>query len=389
MYVYSFGFILSCTWFLTLLTNGPEYLYPVAWSPLQNAFYVIYQKSPETVELWLWDPASGNASLALLTRFTPASFTMLPNNAAFSFIDHGVIKIQSLIKRSPSRVELDRPLYDITQIHWLDDTAFYLSAKERTRYGIYQVNREGKVDPIIINQESDCLYPSKVDEKLFYIERLHNDGIQKERIMLIEYKVNTIPVEGIKEYALQERCCSQPMVLLDLDVPAAFLYMESAENGYFISYPSQVKKTDRKISCYYYQFQKEKTGKWTYFKLFSFDVPSDMLLTGEKRLYESILPLLPRHIGNSIYYVTIGTEYNQLEVHCYNSVLRQKDCIMHSCVAGQHLFVPVAANNDGLYVGGYLVSDVYTPISINKRIPLNMYIGNLGIQIQMPTIQIS
>lgn len=398
---YRHYYVLLAIWSQTLFSSPIEYLYPVAFNQLQNALYLIYQKSPESIELWFWNPQTHEAVPGLLSRFTPAGIRILPSGKAFSFVDHGVIKVQSLIKRSPQRIELNRPLHDITLLEWLDDDNFFLSAKERNRYGIYQINREGQVIPLILNPYADCLYPQKVGSWLFYIERVLVNGIQQHKIMQVEYKAISYPVdedfEGYEpinsEVVEKERITIfgllyEPICAKEVVIPAAFLRMVSLECGYYISYPSQIKRTEQLVNCDYFQLKKQENGEWTSLRLFSFKLPTNLLFVHtESRLYESILPLLPKQYGNHIYYNNVISDSFNLAVYSYDIVTGISTLVLSSSVAGQAYFVPIKINNT-LFSGGHLVSGFGIDSSVldNNVIPLYMECNETGVEVGLPII---
>lgn len=399
IYLYFYLFSLFC--FFQNNCSPIEFLYPVAYNPLQNAVYLIYQKSPESLELWFWNPQTKQAVPGLLSRFTPAGIRILPSGKGFSFVDNGVIKVQSLLKRSPYRIELDRPLHDITLLEWITDEVCYLSAKERAHYGIYQINRDGQVSTLIKKPGLDCLYPQKVNSQLFYIERLHNDGIQQYKIMQVEYKADDVPVEGNQQDLTNKRSVAieagaSSYCICDLNIPAAFLRMTSQDCGYFVSYSTKVMRTESVIKCDYYQLKRNETGEWSSLRLFSFGLPTDLLFVHkDSRLYESILSLLPRQYGDQIYYNDVLDDGSNLAIWSYNIVKGKKSMLLSSSVAGQDYFVPLLIGNT-LYAGGRLLIGLASDSTSDNIFRNNenhfnsLYmeaILNGGVEVGFPTVQ--
>lgn len=401
--LYKFFFSLIIFFYSECLSTPVEYLYPIAYNPLQNALYLMYQKSPDSIELWFWNPETKQAIPALLSRFTPAGVRILPSGKGFSFIDHGVIKVQSLLKRSPARIELDWPLHDITMIEWITDDICYLSAKERSHYGIYQINREGQVSRVAVKPNVDCLYPQKVDSQLFYVERQRIDDFQQHKIIQIEYKAEAHPVEvDFEEFSNQDRDVkekgnSQKFNIIqsfDINNAIAFLHMVSLDYGYFVSHPIKIKRTDVMVNCEYNALSKQKTGEWSVLRLFCFAIPASLLfVNSETRLYESILPLLPKQYGNHIYYNDINSD--NLSIYSYNIVTGKNSRELYSSVVGQHYFVPILIGNT-LYSGGRLFFGLNTEAmeshNINNNgiplLSLSMEANDSGVMVQLPTIQI-
>src|SRR5271155_2236996 len=107
---------------LALYTSSlsAEYLYPVAACSAEQ-IYVLYQKSTDHVELWLWNSITKKASKALLSTFSPAGLQLLPDGSSFSFIDNDRIRVKMLGRRQPRAVGFQEPVYDIGLIQWIDN----------------------------------------------------------------------------------------------------------------------------------------------------------------------------------------------------------------------------------------------------------------------------
>ena len=110
-----------------------EYVYPVAAASAEQV-YVLYQKSTDHIELWLWNSITKKASKALLSTFSPAGLQLLPDGSSFSFIDNDRIRVKLQGKRQPRAVGFCEPVYDISLIHWINNESFYFSAKEKERF---------------------------------------------------------------------------------------------------------------------------------------------------------------------------------------------------------------------------------------------------------------
>lgn len=278
-----------------LYSNATEFLYPVAHGT-NELFYVMYQKTPHHIELWEWDIHTKQAEQLLFSRFTPAGFRLLPTGDGFSFIDNGILKVKKFVKRSPRIIEFDAPIYQVELVHWIDDSACYTSGKYQHNFGIFHIDYEGEVAPLCVKESVDCMYPQKVRDTLFYIER---DERSQCRIMQTDY----MPAQGD---TFDERLAwhyNQHQEFKEIAFfvkPIVFLSMVSSEEGYVISHPPLVNRTDPLITFEYYRLYKD-TGNWHVQLLFSFSIPSHLLFVGSTtRLYESLLPLLPRHYDHKI-----------------------------------------------------------------------------------------
>ena len=100
-------------------------------------------------------------------------------------------------------------------------------------------------------------------------------------------------------------------------------------------------------------------AEWCKKELFSFAIPYTLLLGTNERLFESILPLLPRIIDNNIYFTDCADNSNNyLETYCYElSTATIKKVLSNN---QGHLFVPMKCG-DRLYCGGSM-SDQKEPL---------------------------
>jgi hypothetical protein len=361
-------------------THAQEYIYPVGYFQHngQHNVYLLYQKSIKHIELWIWDPNTKAATKALLSSFTPAGLRILPDQSGFSFIDNGRIKIKFFNKRSPKSLDIYEPIYDIGVIEWIDNDCCYFSAKENERNGIYQVNMQGELAYIVGDTHCDCMYPQKSDDQLFYIERIIcNDG-SRYKIIQVPYPVissNTYTFNNTEnfdervrrlldknEQDLKKRSAlidsEQKEVIADFaDQSLAFLHMICPTDGFVIEHPSKIDKQDKTIVLSYHQIKKVD-GAWKRFYLFSFEVPLHLLLPeSSSRLYESLLPLLPKHIDNIIYYVDCSksAHYN-LNVFSYDLMHGMSKKLSNAWLDGHNFFAPLLVDR-AMYFGGSIESE--------------------------------
>ena len=357
------------------LAVGAEYLYPVAQSR-DGAVCVIYQKSPSHIELWLWDKETKKISPGLLSRFTPAGISLLPDRRAFSFINNDMLMVKQFLKRSPGSLEFSQPLYDLTLPVWTSENACCISARKRERNGIFYVDRCGEVGTIIWDGVYDYLYPQKVGDDLFCVMRTGQEGERRHQIIKIRYpqietggdcvfdekKQLTSPCDetlsGELRGAIFEPAGNYEMVGGTNVAPASFLNMVSGEVGYFVSHPASVGQKMTLVPFSYHRVAREG-GSWTTRQLFSFELPLDLLLFDPvTRLYESVLPLLPQRIGDSIYFsqVTRGECGVNVNLFRYHEATDQIEQLSFASRENEHFFRPFDLG-DCVMCGGTLADD--------------------------------
>jgi hypothetical protein len=132
--------------------------------------------------------------------------------------------------------------------------------------------------------------------------------------------------------------------------------MISKNKGFFIEHPSHVDRQDRIVPFSYHSIM-HVDGMWKSKKLFNFTIPAHLLFTGsESRLYESILPLLPRYIDGSMYYVDCVTgKFNRRSLNCslyrYDCATAITSLAFDAQSRHHHLFTPLKVTGM-LYSGG-------------------------------------
>jgi len=393
-----------------------EYLYPVASLTKGNESYLflLYQKSSDVLELLLFDPITKIISASLPSQCMPTGMVMCPDKSGFSFIDNGRLKVKLFNKRSPKSIDFYESLHDIELIQWINDFSFYFSAKQHKRLAIFQANICGDVYQLCGQENADCMYPQKVGEQLFYIERTLGTS-PNYRIMFTPYRAveenfasfNTpdhfdIRVQTIlkqKEDGIQYKKVhvkEQNECILDCGKqPTIFLRMTADNEGFFVQYASTICSDDNSITLVYNQL-KRSNDEWKSSPIFSFDIPLFLLMEdcgkghsyrseNADRLCESLLPLLPCHVATDIYYVHYDSNKNAMNIFQYDtltSMITQKTdaCFDHYC------FAPIVLN-DKIYYGGALsyattsemVGDRFK-VKENKAdtLPEGMWVNNYG-----------
>lgn len=335
----------------TGFTGATEFLYPVAIVPDTDNLLIMYQKTSHHIELWQWNVHTKQADTILLSRYTPAGLRLLPDNIGYSFIDNGRIRIKQWAKRSPRSIELDAPITHIELIDWIDQSTCYTSGKYLDHFGIFQISDEGVVYPIVFDNSADLMYPQKVGNSLFFIER------NKDR----QYAVVSMAydVQGGEEEEFTDRIKAYPeskpkTVLLDCGLqPIIFLNMVSQEEGFYLTHPRMVSKKDTHILLSYYHIFSDG-NQWSSDQIFTFYVPTNLFFPGrESRLYEALLPLVPRHSQGSIFY-SDSQELAGLNLYCY-SMIDKKSVLIGRALPDHHIFPPVSFG--GVFYYGGTLSD--------------------------------
>lgn len=365
--------------------HAREFLYPIACAKT-NGIYFIHQKSTQELALLLWNTKTKTAFAQLPSSFIPAGFAMLPNKNGFSFIDNGRIRIKMFAKRCARSLAMSEPLYQFGCLEWIDNNSFYVSAKKRDRYGIFQITNRGDVATIVLYDGFDCLYPQKVDDKLFYIER-SDDGIQCSIVCApypsvhFDQDNNFNNVENLQErmaalfrdehastHELIQRSAVQ-FLYKNSNKSLVFLNMVSGTEGFFIEHASTIDKDADVMSFSYHRIKKEE-DVWKHSFLFSFSIPMTLLVSShDDRLYESLLPLLPRHYGDEIYYSDCLTtsDNNDLNIFCYSllaGVTTQKTFGKKD----QHFFASLKVGEHIVYGGTLADRDGNQPIVLTKSV---------------------
>ncbi|HLX54399.1 MAG TPA: hypothetical protein VKR58_10680, partial [Aquella sp.] len=349
--------LLYCVFFLYAhILSGTEYIYPVA--SLNNGATVlcIHQHNPTHIELVEWNPSTNHAEQILWSMFNPAGLQLLPNNAGFSFIDNGRLRIKLFQKRSPKAIDFDEPLFGINGLQWIDQYTCYCSAYYNNNFALFELHDDGTMHCLCWKKGSDYLYPQKIGEQLFYIERYIAENSTHYRIMQCAYENNNNDAFAIVDF---------------YSTPIIFLTMISDKHGFVLEHAQNIDSDNSIIPFSYHEIIKQG-DTWSKNILFSFSIPTD-LLVGDTKLYESLLPLLPRIVDNKIYFIDCaptsprlrraGNDTYNLEPYFYDlsfaahpecpeGVYRRIQKISLPEKKG-HYFVPMQCGN-GFYCGGTL-----------------------------------
>jgi hypothetical protein len=387
-----YGFLVFLLWCANSW-GVQEFLYPVGTitHAEKEKICVLYQKDAH-LELWLWDPDSLQAVKGLLSSYTPAGLRVLPNQRAFSFIDNDRVRVKDLAKRSPRTIDLPYGPYDFSTIEWIDSTSFYFSAREREHLNLFHATTEGELFHLTRSTVTNYMYPQKKGDMLFYVTK-NEDGIcsieqVKYPIASVKRKSVFVDKKDFKErvkWILEEENQILNKTYLDITsqkvlyqsentkTDIAFLSMKNAKNGYFLTHPSMVSRHDSHMvfECYHLNLSEDE---WQVHKLFSFCIPLHLLMpqhNKEERLYESMLPLLPVHSEDSIYY----SHDAGMGLNVYKYELATSDSIQLTEFQGMHHFFAPIFFKGKFYYGGTLCHGD----GLSHRCP-QMWINEKGMQ---------
>ncbi len=375
--------LILCSSVETIFSNhSKEFLYPVA-ATVQNEsikIYLVYQKSVGHLELLVWDPVTKITTKGLLSTFTPGIFKILPDGSGFSFIDNDRILVRSFTKRSPKSVAFYVPIDDIGIIEWIDNSLFYFMAKEAHRYSLFQANTQGDLHVLLADAGADYMYPQKVGESLFFIKRTKNNDVHHYQLMRAPYPTiishslaNESALEQMEFLKKEQREQMRSLIpledispLVDLgERPAAFLHMVSSTQGFYLEHPRSIEKGQECLSFTYWQLDKTSYG-WETKKLFSFSLPAHFFLEKDPfRLYESLLPFLPRHSAGAIYFMDCY-DNRRLKVGIVQfdtttmALKRISADLLNSDMVGDAFFAPLCVNSMVFYGGTLLPEDLGT-----------------------------
>ena len=259
-----------------------EFFYPVAYNNATKIAYIIHQKSLYSIDLWIWDKQNESMEKGLLSTYSPGGLKLLPDNSGFSFIDQGKLRIKHFYKRSPKTINFYEPIYDMGSVEWIDSNFCYFTAKKKNNLSIFHADIENqKITCLQEKKSCDCMYPQKVKDDLFFVERTSDN----------KYKI--IKTNYLKKE--EEQTAEQIIILNNGTSPIAFLNMKSESEGFFISHPEVIDRQDKAVtfSCFHLIINADKN--WQSKELFSFVLPINYIFgTNDQRLYESILPFLPK-----------------------------------------------------------------------------------------------
>lgn len=286
------------------LSYAEQFIYPVADFDDGQQLMVVYQKSLDNVELWIWDTQTHRAIKAISSFLTPANLRMMPSGKGFSFIDQGYIKIKEFTKRSPKTLPIYEPIGLFSNMNWIDDEIFYFVAREGDFFQIFQGDLQAHIQRLTF-EPSDALYPQKIDSMLFYIKRDTNG-----QFFIVEQAWNPAVIHDYDHRSDQHIIQASSQQL-------CFLRMISAKEGFYLQAPTSKNKYDDtyKFSCHHI---KKDDNEWQTEQLFTFNIPLKYV-TGDARLYESLEPFLPNYNSSGfVYFVNWHKKAEQFTLCKFN-----------------------------------------------------------------------
>jgi len=331
--------------------HASEYIYPVASLCNGETILYIHQSNTTSLELFEWNTKTNRAEQILWSVFNPAGLLLLPNNSGFSFIDNGRLRIKLFQRRSPKAVDFDEPLFNINALFWIDEHTCYCSAQQNANFALFQLQDDGTMQCLIAENGKDFMYPQKIDKLLFYIERYATQDASRA----LHYKIMS------NLHQDDNFCATAAKLILDFgDKPIIFLTMVSDKEGFVLEHAQNI-DSDSSVALFtYYQIIKQD-NIWHKNLLFCFEIPTNLLLTSEQRLYESLLPLLPRIVKNKVYFVDCSENNDySLEPYFYDLSTKAKQKIILPTKKPGHYFVPMLCG-EKFYCGGTVSNDQKDP----------------------------
>lgn len=317
-----------------------EYIYPVIGVD-DASLFLIYQKSLADLELWRYFLSDEHKEKSLYWRFIPGGLKILPGGDGFSFIDSGRLRVKKFIKRSPRSIDFDQPIFGVSEINWLNNEICYFSAKQKDRHVIFygQIS-DGAIWQVHQSEEAECLSPKIINQQLFYIERTNGD--RSTKIM----RICQPPMLKDSKSDLQAELildCSYQQVI--------YLQMLSDKLGFYVEHMPYINDKVDFVTFVVYKIElSDPCGCWASRQLFKFQVPKKFLF-GDDRLYESILPFLPRPEKTVLYFADIkqidGGQYKS-SLFGYDLILDKNNCLL-SLVSREALFAPLKWGNKLFY----------------------------------------
>jgi hypothetical protein len=315
-----------------------EYIYPVTCLNNGTTILYIHQHNPNHIELLQWNTLTNQHIPLLWSLFNPANLQLLPNQLGFSFVDNGRLRIKLFQKRSPKTVEFDEPIYNINGLEWLDEHECYCSAQQGEGFCLFALSDNGDVHCLAREPHKDYMYPQKIGDYLFYIER---SSFEK-----VNYRI-------IQSYYSNNQ--SSHVIMDFQNKPIIFLQMVSEKEGFVLEHAEDIHNDDKTVKFSYHHLTKDVQGEvWDKEVLFSFSIPAKLVVSGDERLYESLLPLLPRVEKNEVYFVDCASDY--LEPYSYNLASHTLKKIKVPRKNG-HYFVPILCGST-FYCGGTKEEDL-------------------------------
>jgi hypothetical protein len=302
--------------------QAQDYVYPVV-ACNDSSILCIYQHGQDKLELYEWDIQTNMLHKIVSSVYTPASVKLLTDGSGFSFVDNGRIRLKRFHLRAVKTIDIYEPLYGIELIEWLDSTTCYFHALADGHYGLYMLTIYEELTLLLKSECMDLMYPSIIHDTLWYIEIKDNTDGRKARVMMR-------PLDATESQLVYDFGAANIM----------FLSMHSGSDGFLID--CNYVDNDIFIVTYWHIFQDQYI--WHTEQLFTFTVHAQFLINPSTRLYESIVPFIPRWYQNMIYYSSSLRGIQSL--YCFDMKERKEHLVR---TESRHVFSPVYFQNSLVY----------------------------------------
>jgi len=323
---------------ITQSIYSEQFVYPVGGFDEGKQLMLIYQKSLDEVELWIWDTCHQNAIKGLSNFLTPANLRILPSGDGFSFIDKDYIKIKEFAKKSPQTLPIYEPITCFSHMNWINNNTFYFVAKQGDFFQIFQGDTQANIEQLT-HELTDSIYPNKINDTLFFIQKTSD---KKFQIISKLWDPQTL-------YSINTHHNISQKLIYESHEQLCYLFMLSETEGFYLQIPHHKNgQLSYEFSCYHLNYI---NNAWESNKLFDFEILSDYV-TGSSRLYESIEPFLPNYTCKDfIYYVSWSQSRNTFELYRY-SILDDSQSLVNEFIHrnNRQIFAPYI-NGNKLYCG--------------------------------------
>lgn len=349
-------FFISCLIFCKFICCADqEFIYPVTYFENRDSsitILLLHQRSLYSVDLWLMNEKNKEAKKINLGFHLPSNLKLLPDLTGFSFFYKQKLCLKSFGKRNFKKIYFFEPIYDIGSIEWIDNLNCYFSAKKNNKFCIFQSNvKDQKIICIhkvenFENSSFECMYPQRIENDLFYIERQTHENFRTKKLRYKIVKTN-YDINSTKSIE----------TILDLKHSSiAFLKMNSRHDGYFIEHPNTIEKDEKTLlfTCHYFY---KNNDQWQNEELFNFYLPSFYLFNVNYRLYESILPFLPKYSSKKIIFCSCHEEDDsKVDIYSYDLVKKYIEKKTNA-QNGQIFFSPIIIGDKVFYGTNFLKSN--------------------------------
>jgi hypothetical protein len=312
------GLFLSGVILCGMSSYATEYVYPTAsWVDKGQEILLFTHQVGQKITIWSLNKKTGHKEQLLSSQYNPVGVRILPDKSGFSFLDNGLIKVKQFLKRSPRTIEIYEPIYNFGIPEWLTDgSACFFHAKQANRYGIYQVTLDGSVSTIIKSAFSDYIYPQKIDQNLFFIER-NSEG--QCGIMMTHY---------------DQVCDKQPRHIYDFKKKnIIYLCMINKDNGFVVEHVPQSDSHILSFKCHGLMYD-TRHDSWRSDEFFTFYLPAHFFIDQEKMIHDSMSVLFPHAFATgTLYFISLQAEDDTIFLYRYD--------IMSKSIEAVNTFLPI------------------------------------------------